>query len=192
MAKKTRRHKSRGRLFPKGGSDTARPSDATAPNHPPTPSGPMTRARARTMQQKVNSLLSTLDLGTYLDGMLFTLDTLCVIRYIPQESHPYENQPRHEDEEKRSQRRREEEDLLAERYYRPDNSGTTAPDQPAPEGNAPAQRYYRPDSSGTTADTQGRYYRPSGTTAQTKRYYRCCGICSVEPSLVSSVFELRL
>ena len=103
--------------------DAARPPDATTPNHPTPPSGPLTRARARAMQQKVNSLLSTLDLGTYLDGMLFTSDTLCVIRYIPQESHPDENQPRHEDEEKRSQPRREEEEegLLDERYYRPDD-----------------------------------------------------------------------
>ena len=113
----------------------------------------------------MNSLLSTLDLGTYLDGLLFTSDTLCVIRYIPQESRPDENQPRHEDEEKRSRPSREGEGLIVERYYRPDDSGTTAHDQPAPEGNAPASAASQPRPDGTTADTQARYYRPSDTTA---------------------------
>ena len=90
----------------------------------------MTRARARAMQQKVNSLLSTLDLGTYLDGMLFTLDTLCVIRHIPQESPPGiqdEAQPRQEGEEKMSRPRREEEEALALGPVLPlEGSGTTA------------------------------------------------------------------
>src|SRR3954451_13999601 len=45
----------------------------------------MTRARAKALHDKVNSLLITLDLDTPLDGMLLTADTLCVIRYIPQE-----------------------------------------------------------------------------------------------------------
>ena len=126
----------------------------------------MTRARARAMQQKVNSLLSTLDLGTYLDGMLFTSDTLCVIRYIPQE-HPDETQPRpEEEEEKRAQPRLEEEGQLTERYYRPGHSGTTAPAPASPD----RARYYRsrssqPRQSGTTAAHQERYYRSSGTTA---------------------------
>ena len=150
--------------------DTAHPSDTTAPNHPPTPSGPMTRARARAMQQKVNSLLSTLDLGTYLDGMLFTSDTLCVIRYIPQE-HPDETQPRQEEEEEKTvqSRRGEEEGMLDERYYRPDYSGTTAPSSgttaPASSGTtAPTTSPQR--LGGTTADQEARYYRSSGTTAQ--------------------------
>ena len=114
------------------------------------------------MQQKVNSLFSTLDLGTYLDGMLFTSDTLCVIRYIPQEP-PDETQPRpEEEEEKRVQPRRgEEEGLLDKRYYRPGYSGTTAP---ASGTTAPASSQPRP--SGTIAGTQARYYRSSGTTAR--------------------------
>ena len=48
----------------------------------------MTRARARALHEKVNSLLVTLDLGTSLDGILLTADTLCVIRYLPQEPSP--------------------------------------------------------------------------------------------------------
>src|SRR3954454_24746840 len=46
----------------------------------------MTRARAKALHGKVNSLLITLDLDTPLDGMLLTADTLCVIRYIPHET----------------------------------------------------------------------------------------------------------
>ncbi|KAK1595948.1 hypothetical protein QYE76_059195 [Lolium multiflorum] len=45
------------------------------------PSGPMTRARAKAIHDKVNSLLTTLDLGTPLDGLLPHADVLCVIRY---------------------------------------------------------------------------------------------------------------
>src|SRR3954447_16309455 len=56
-------------------------SNTTSP-----PSGLMTRARAKALHDKVNSLLITLDLDTPLDGMLLTADTLCVIRYIPPEA----------------------------------------------------------------------------------------------------------
>ena len=109
----------------------------------------MTRARARAMQQKVNSLLSTLDLGTYLDGMLFTSDTLCVIRHIPQEPPPGiqdETQPRQEEEEETPQpRQEEEEETPTPGPVLPDaNPGTTTPDEPAPgripEGRASDQR----------------------------------------------------
>ncbi|KAK1631887.1 hypothetical protein QYE76_006202 [Lolium multiflorum] len=41
----------------------------------------MTRARAKAIHDKVNSLLTTLDLGTPLDGLLPHADVLCVIRY---------------------------------------------------------------------------------------------------------------
>ena len=43
-----------------------------------TAMGPMTRARARTIQAKVNSLLSMCDFDTPLDGMLLHAHTLCV------------------------------------------------------------------------------------------------------------------
>ena len=63
----------------------------------------MTRARAKALHDKVNSLLITLDLGTFLDGMLLTADYLCVIRYIhqepPQGSQDVEMQPRREEED---------------------------------------------------------------------------------------------
>ena len=126
----------------------------------------MTRARAKAIQEKVNSLLSTLDLGTYLDGMLFTLDTLCVIKYIPHESRLDENKPEREEEEERSQPRPEEGGVPGA-VLPPDTSGTTASTVlPSPGGDGTTG----PTSSqrqlgGTTADHRKRYYRPSGTTA---------------------------
>ena len=44
----------------------------------------MTRARAKALHDKVNSLLSMLDIDSSLDGMLPQANMLCVIRYIPQ------------------------------------------------------------------------------------------------------------
>ena len=43
--------------------------------------GPMTRARAKLLQAKVNSLLSLCDFDTPLDGLLLHTHTLCIIRY---------------------------------------------------------------------------------------------------------------
>src|SRR4051812_779671 len=88
--RKLRRLKSRGRLFPKGGADVARPTDA--PTSPPTspPSGPMTRARTKILQAKVNSLLSSCDFNTSLDGLLLHAQTLCILNYEPNEASPSE------------------------------------------------------------------------------------------------------
>ena len=80
---------SRTTLSEGGRADTARLTDTTIPSPPSPPSGPLTRARAKALPEKVTSLLSTLHLGTPLDGMLLTADTLCVVRYIPQESPPW-------------------------------------------------------------------------------------------------------
>src|SRR4051812_42500443 len=79
---KLRRLKSRGRLFPKGGgADAARPTNSTTSTPTSPPSGPMTRARAKLLQAKVNSLLSLCDFDTPLDGLLLHMHTLCIIRY---------------------------------------------------------------------------------------------------------------
>ena len=43
----------------------------------------MTRARVKALHDKVNSLLSTFDLGSTLDGVLLHSDTLCILRYEP-------------------------------------------------------------------------------------------------------------
>src|SRR3954471_6256694 len=79
---KLRRLKSRGRLFPKGGgADAARPTDAPPSTTPSPPSGPMTRALAKLLQAKVNSLLSLCDFDTPLNGLLLHTHTMCIIRY---------------------------------------------------------------------------------------------------------------
>src|SRR3954470_16639538 len=59
----------------------ARPTTATTSTPTSSPSGPMTRARARLLQAKVNSLLSLCDFDTALDGLLLHTHTLCIIRY---------------------------------------------------------------------------------------------------------------
>jgi hypothetical protein len=57
---------------------------ASRPTSPPR--GPMTRARAQALRQEVNSLLSTYDFDTPLDGLLLHANTLCSIRYIDQDT----------------------------------------------------------------------------------------------------------
>ena len=56
------------------------------PTSPTTPLGPMTRARAKAIEDKVNSLLSELPLPTYDTWLLPHVETLYVIRYL-EESH---------------------------------------------------------------------------------------------------------
>ena len=55
--------------------------DAPPSTTPSPPSGPMTRARAKLLQAKVNSLLSSCDFGLPLDGLLLHASTLCILRY---------------------------------------------------------------------------------------------------------------
>ena len=52
------------------------------PTSPTTPLEPMTRARAKAIEDKVNSLLSELPLPTYETWLLPHAETLCVIRYL--------------------------------------------------------------------------------------------------------------
>jgi hypothetical protein len=53
----------------------------------------MTRARVKALHEKVNSLLTTLDLGTPLDGILPHADVLCVIRYMVHQDPGEEDTP---------------------------------------------------------------------------------------------------
>ena len=53
------------------------------PTAPSPPSGPMTRARVIALHDKVNSVLSSFDFDSTLDGMLLHADTLCILRYEP-------------------------------------------------------------------------------------------------------------
>src|SRR3954465_12113987 len=64
-----------------GGADAARPPNAPPSTTPSPPSGPMTRARAKLLQAKVNSLLSSCDFVLPLDGLLLHASTLCILRY---------------------------------------------------------------------------------------------------------------
>ena len=65
--------------------DAVQPTADSIPTPPSPPSGPMTRARAKAFHDKVNSLLSTCDFGSTLDGMLLHSDTLCILRYEPRQ-----------------------------------------------------------------------------------------------------------
>ena len=56
------------------------------PTSPTTPLGPMTRAREKAIEDKVNSLLSKLPLSIHETWLLPQAETLCVIRYL-EESH---------------------------------------------------------------------------------------------------------
>ena len=66
----------------------------------PTPTdGPLTRARAKLQQDKVNSLLSMCDLNSPLDGVLLSASTLCTLRYEATEATPCERGREDEAEE---------------------------------------------------------------------------------------------
>jgi hypothetical protein len=74
----------RGRIFPKGGGDDAEhpvviPMDS--PTSPQVPRGPMTRARARAIENEVTSLLSQFPFDAHEDWMLPQTETLCILRY---------------------------------------------------------------------------------------------------------------
>ena len=75
-----------------GGDDVVQPKSPHTSTTPSPPSGPMTRARTKALHDKVNSLLSTCDLSSTLDGLLLHSDTLCILRYEPQHGHMEEGQ----------------------------------------------------------------------------------------------------
>jgi hypothetical protein len=63
--------------------DTGWPSDTSA-SRPPSPlQGPMTRARAKALHDKVNLLLNTLDLEHTLNGLLPHCNIFCAVRHEP-------------------------------------------------------------------------------------------------------------
>ena len=88
----------------------------------------MTRARVKALHDKVNSLLTTLDLDTPLDGLLPQADMLCVIRYEPREKNITAD-PKMDKEEG------EEESQLKDapqgRHCRPPGTGTAGLQTPA-------------------------------------------------------------
>ncbi|KAK1628063.1 hypothetical protein QYE76_002378 [Lolium multiflorum] len=116
------------------------PSVTSSPRPTSPPSGPMTRARAKAIHDKVNSLLTTLDLDTPLDGMLPHAETLCVIRYM-------EHQGPGKDETSWSREGEEQQNLEMnmepkptspeERQGRKGRWPVTGPVRPAPRPDAP-------------------------------------------------------
>ena len=74
---------------------------------PMTPLGPMTRARAKAIEDKVNSLLSELPLSTHATWLLHQAETLCVIRYL-EEGHEAATSNGQEDEDTKYEGQEEE------------------------------------------------------------------------------------
>src|SRR3954468_10785748 len=101
----------------------------------------MTRARAKLLQTKVNSLLSLCDFDTPLDGLLLHTQTLCIIRY-------------------------EEATSRWQAVLPFGTTGTTAPSGPtaSPYRSPQEAPLHAPEASGTTGPatgtTGGQYYRP--------------------------------
>ena len=73
-----------------------------APTPPTTPLGPMTRARAKAIEDKVNSLLSELPLSMHETWLLPKSEVLCTIRHQegpPEDAHEDVQIPKSTDEE---------------------------------------------------------------------------------------------
>ena len=132
---------SRTTLSQGGGDDTGWPMDTAASRPTSPPRGPMTRARAQALRQEVNSLLSTYDFDTPLDGLLLHANTLCSIRYIDQDTS-------HGDQD------------VGERAGN-DEDGATAPrpELPPPRTGTSAQIPCEEDPAGTSAP-RSRNFRP--------------------------------
>jgi hypothetical protein len=64
-------------------TDMGWPSETSASRPPSPPQGPMTRARAKAIHDKVNLLLNTLDLEHTLDGSLPHYNIICAVRCEP-------------------------------------------------------------------------------------------------------------
>ena len=111
----------------------------------------MTRARAKDLHDKVNSLLSSFDFDSTLDGMLLHTDTLCILRYEPPK-------PREDGASSSSMQEREEEEVPSgttasiKRYYRLE-----------PEPALPPR--YRSTSAGNTESYTVQDRNLAGTTA---------------------------
>jgi hypothetical protein len=74
---------SRSTLSQEGGDDTGWPSDTIASTPPSPLQTPMTRAQAKALHDKVNSLLNTLDLEHTLNGSLPHGNIICAVCYDP-------------------------------------------------------------------------------------------------------------
>ena len=165
-------------------SDAEHPSliPTDVPTSPSTPLGPMTRARAKAIEAKVNSLLSELPLTTHETWILPHSETLCVITYmeVSQGSTTCKTQdgedPKHVEEEEKMQQKLQASDVRpcldvrrVPGHGRPSSSdvwclatrteSTNVRD--APDDQHPSQNYGRPIASGRPAPPEAPDIRPS-------------------------------
>ena len=103
-----------------------------------TPTGPVTRSRAKAMQDKVNPLLSLHQFDLSMDGLLPQADVLCVLRYEPDVD--LSTGQGVKGGEGPDDGDREDDEQVATGEV-PGNSSTTGRD-----AVLPATRYYRPTS----------------------------------------------
>ena len=120
--------------------DTARPMDNASSTPPSPPSGPMTRSRAKALQDKVNSLLYMCDFDPTLDGTLPHANALCILRFEPLRRLQESMDVGHEDGQEADRKKQDEEEA---------SSGTTAS----------SDRYYRLDPEAALPPK----YRPAST-----------------------------
>ena len=124
------------------------------PTSPSTPLGPVTRARAKAIEDKVNSLLSELPLPTHETWLLPHSETLCVIRCLEM-SHAtatYKSQdgddPKHNGQEEELQQKLQALDVRP----CPDVRRVPGHGRPDPSGRPvlrhPNQIYGRPELTG--------------------------------------------
>ena len=113
-----------------------------------TPTGPITRSRAKAMQVKVNSLLSLHQFNLSMDGLLPQADTLCVLRYEPNVNRSVDKEakerggPGEDDEQAADQEEAQVKKAHGEKQSReevPGKPGTTGLGAVLPSG-----WYYRP------------------------------------------------
>ena len=124
------------------------------PTSPSTPLGPMTRARAKAIEDKVNSLLSELPSPTHETWLLPHSETLCVIRCLEasHETAIYKSQdgedPKHDGQE---------EELLWKLQAsddRPSPNVRRFPGHGRPVPDHPSQIYGSPRRTGRLGDRQ--------------------------------------
>ena len=127
----------------------------------------MTRARAKAIEDKVNSLLSEIPLPTHETWLLPHRDTLCVIRYL-EESHGASTSI--EQGGKATDREGQEEDLPEKTPATGQPVGTR---RPAPEAPAAKSQPTQAPASGRTARTG----RPATLQRADDRSHRTSGIC---------------
>ncbi|KAF6988987.1 hypothetical protein CFC21_006391 [Triticum aestivum] len=115
-----------------------------ASTSPTTPLGPMTRARAKAIKDKVNSLLSELPLSTHETWLLPQVETICVIRYL-EEGHGTATSNGEDDKDTEYEGQEEE---LPKKLQPPDNR--SEPDvrrlklQPPDDRSGPVIRRLKP------------------------------------------------